>query len=129
MPLTYLIAQLIGIFCLVVGAAILVQKKDFVAIVDELVKSPALLYILGFISLLLGLLVVLTHDVWNAGFLPLIVTLLGWIMVLRGVSALFISHGTLMRWIRLARIEQLAWLYAAILLVFGAYLTYAGFMH
>jgi len=97
--------------------------------VDELVKSPALLYILGFISLLLGLLVVLTHDVWNAGFLPLIVTLLGWIMVLRGVSALFISHGTLMRWIRLARIEQLAWLYAAILLVFGAYLTYAGFMH
>ena len=109
MPLTYLIAQLIGIFCLVVGAAILVQKKDFVAIVDELVKSPALLYILGFISLLLGLLVVLTHDVWNAGFLPLIVTLLGWIMVLRGVSALFILHGTLMRWIRLARIEQLAW--------------------
>ncbi len=128
MSITFLIAQVTGIFCLVAGASMLIQKKVFIEVVNDMAKSPAILYTLGFISLLLGLLVVLAHNIWDQGFLPLVITLIGWAMILKGAAGLVIPHTTFEYWVRLLKIEKLSWLYALILLVIGVYLTFAGFM-
>jgi len=128
MSLTYLLAQVMGIYCLVVGASMFFQKKDFIRIVDEMAHSRAMLYVLGFIALLLGLLVVLTHNIWTAGPLPLVVTLFGWVLILKGIFTMFTSYETMLRLIRAIKLEQLTWFYVLILLVLGAYLTYAGSM-
>ena len=128
MSLTYLLAQVMGIYCLVVGASMFFQKKDFIRVVDEMAHSRAMLYILGFIALLLGLLVVLTHNIWTAGTLPLVVTLFGWVILLKGIFMMFTSYESTVKLIRAVKLEQITWLYVLILLVLGAYLTYAGSM-
>ncbi len=126
--LTYLIAQFIGLLSLIIGASMLLQKKVFVEVADNLVSNRALIYLAGIISLILGLLVVLAHNIWNAGFLPLVVTLIGWLMILRGIYAMVVPLGTTARQTRALKVKELSWLLGIILLVIGAYLTYAGFM-
>ncbi|MGP0088762.1 MAG: hypothetical protein ACLPKB_02205 [Xanthobacteraceae bacterium] len=126
MALTHLIAQVLGLFCLVLGAS-LFRKKIFAEVVDDIIANRALMYLVGVISLGLGLMVVLTHNIWNAGLLPLVVTLIGWAMVLRGIFAMFVSHDTVARWSRSFKVKELSWLFGIIFLVIGGYLTYAGF--
>jgi hypothetical protein len=57
MTLTHFLAQAIGLFCLVLGAS-LFRKKIFTEVVDDIVANRALLYLVGVISLGLGLMVV-----------------------------------------------------------------------
>jgi hypothetical protein len=71
MTLTYFLAQVLGLFCLVLGAS-LFQKKVFAEVVDDIVSNRALMYMVGVISLGLGLMVVLSHNIWNQGLLPLV---------------------------------------------------------
>jgi hypothetical protein len=59
------------------------------ALAREFLNSRALIYLSGFITLLLGLLVVVFHNVWVAGW-PVIVTIFGWIMVAAGIARMTI---------------------------------------
>jgi hypothetical protein len=62
MAFTHFIAQVIGLFCLVLGAS-LFRKKIFAEVVDDIIANRALMYLVGVISLGLGLMVVLTHNI------------------------------------------------------------------
>jgi hypothetical protein len=126
MPLTYFLAELMGLFCLVFGLSVITQKKVFVEVVREIENNRPYLYLLGLISLVLGLLVVLTHNIWTGSFLALVVTLIGWAMLIRGIFALFVSHHDIVKFIRFAKIEKFHWLYGFIVLVIGLYLTYSS---
>ena len=77
--------------------------------------------------LLSGLSVVLTHNIWNAGFLPLVITLTGWVLILRGIMSMFVPGDSIARMISRLKVEEPSWLYAIFVLVIGAYLTWAGF--
>ena len=81
----------------------------------------------GVMLLLSGLSVVLTHNIWNAGFLPLVITLTGWVLILRGIMSMFVPGGSIARMISWLKVEEPSWLYAILVLVIGAYLTGAGF--
>ena len=81
----------------------------------------------GIVLLLLGLSVVLTHNIWNAGFLPLVITLIGWVLILRGILSMFVPGYGIARMISWLKVEEFSWLYAILVLVIGAYLTWAGF--
>lgn len=44
----------------------------------------------GTVATAAGLAVVLAHDVWSSGALPIVVTLVGWAALLKGVTLLLI---------------------------------------
>jgi hypothetical protein len=49
-----------------------------------------------------GLAIVIGHNVWSGGALPVIVTLFGWIILIRGVVLLFPSPSAKIRFSRSA---------------------------
>jgi len=124
---TYFLGQIIGIIFLVGGLSILFQKKVFVEVVNDIVSNRALLWMMGVISLLGGLLIVLTNNIWYGGFFPFVITLIGWIMILRGIFGMFASHETVSSWTHKLKVIKLSWLYAVIILLVGLYLTLGGF--
>jgi hypothetical protein len=124
---TYFLAQLIGLVLLSVGASILFQKRVFMKVLNNITGNRSSLFMVGVILLLSGLSVVLTHNIWNAGFLPLVITLIGWILILRGIMSMFVPGDGIARMISWLKVEELSWLYAILVLVIGAYLTWAGF--
>jgi hypothetical protein len=89
MQTSIFLAKLMGPILLVAGIAMLVNRKELDALAQELLRSRALLFLLGLIDLAIGLAIVLTHNVWVADW-RLIITLLGWLLIVRGAVRVLI---------------------------------------
>jgi hypothetical protein len=59
--------------------------------------------------------------------LPVIITLIGWITLIRGLLLLFLAPETLAELLEIVHLDRLFYLYVAITLLLGTYLTYGGF--
>lgn len=125
---TIFLGKLLGLYCLLVGVSMVVQKAATIATLKAIVYSPPLMYIAGVIALGAGLAIVLGHNIWSGGPLPVVVTLVGWISLIKGLLALYLpSHATVGFVLGGLHYSQLFYVYAAVALVLGVYLTYAGF--
>ena len=83
MPASIFIARLLGPPIAMVGIALLAKPEVYKAILKEFIRSPALIYLAGFFGLLGGLALVLVHNLWVADW-RVIITLIGWITIVRG---------------------------------------------
>ena len=96
------------------------------AIVTSCVQNRALLFLVEMLGLAAGLAIVLGHNLWSSGLLAVIVTLLGWLTLVRSIILLFLSPEAIGRFIKAIRYEQNYFLFTAIPLLIGLYLTVAG---
>jgi hypothetical protein len=124
---TIFLSRLIGLYSLITSLSMLLHKAAMVETVAELAHAPPLLLIGGMITLLSGLAIVIGHNVWGRGLLPLVITVLGWVLLLRGIILVFISPGGAAALYEVLHFEQLYYLYVAVPLALGLYLTGAGF--
>lgn len=127
MSLTAFLARLIGLFAMIVAVAVAMHRQATLLAVDAIVESAPLLMILAFVGLAAGLGMVLGHNVWRGGLLTVLVTLAGWIILLRAVVMLAVPHQEIAALVNAADYEQLFYVYAAVAFVIGAYMTIAGF--
>jgi hypothetical protein len=123
--ITVLLARGIGIFIVVVIAAFMLRGMPLVT--AAITDGPALLTY-AIISLAMGVAMVVCHNVWTGGPLPVVLTLLGWLILLKGLLLLLLPAETLSRAIGQLHYGDHFYLYLAPSLVIGLYLTWAGFM-
>lgn len=126
MDLTLLLSQVLGIYFIIGGIAIWRQRSCFIPVVGSFVEERLLRFIVGSIEMIAGLFVVLTHNVWST--LPeMIVSFVGWMMVIEGALYLIASDATLKKLID--TLNRPWWYTFGALLVFvvGVYLTSFGF--
>jgi len=123
---TIYLSRLIGLFALIVGVSMFVGRVDFANTMMLMTKDQPLLYVIGIFALVVGLAIVLAHNIWS-GLTAIIVTLIGWLSILRGVFLLFVSAGVEANFLASINFGALATFYACIFVIVGAYLTYAGF--
>jgi hypothetical protein len=125
---TIFLSKLIGLYCLLAGAAMMARKQATVAAVTSMIHDAPLMMVLGMLLVVGGLATVLTHNVWSGGAAPVIATLIGWAALLKGVLFLFLpTEAAAGFYLHTLRYEQRLHLYMAPSLILGAYLTYAGF--
>ena len=80
------------------------------------------------ISLAMGIAMVLGHNVWTGGALPVVVTLVGWLILAKGVLLLFLApERRCPEMFEQMRYTEHYYLYLAPALIIGLYLTWAGF--
>jgi hypothetical protein len=127
-PLTLFLAKLIGIVFLVGGLSLLGRRAMFAAVVDEIERNRLLVYVAGFINLGAGTAIVLGHDLWNSGTVALIVTLIGWVLILRGLLAIFAPPELMAKVAGMLRVDWFYYTAAVLSIAVGAYLSYAGFV-
>ena len=124
---TVFLARLVGLFFLLVSLATLVQAGAIGLAINALVHDRAALLVVGMMGLLGGLAMVLAHNVWSGGPLPVIVTVIGWWLLIRNVLLLFLPAQAIVALVDAFQVERFSYLYALIGVVIGLYLTYAGF--
>ena len=98
-----------------------------IEIVLSLIQDRPLLFIVEIFGLIVGLAMVLAHTVWSKGLLAFIITLIGWVTLIRSIVLLFLPLEAIDRFVKTIRYEQNYYVFAGIALVLGAYLTFAGF--
>ena len=122
--LTIFLARLIGLFTVLLVATLLMRGS---AIVETAVTNDPLMFTYAIISLSIGLAIVLGHNVWSGGALPVIVTLVGWLILAKGLLLLYLTPEALHRVFEGMQYSDHMLLYVAPSLVIGLYLTWAGF--
>lgn len=127
---TLFLSRLIGLYCILVALSMMTRGQATVETVTALLHNPSLMLILGVTTLVAGLAMVLAHNVWSGGALAMIVTLIGWITLIKSLLFLFLPpEMEAALFLRQLHYQQLFYLYGAISLVLGVYLTYGGFKH
>ena len=127
-PRTAFLGKLLGLCYIAVALSMFAHAQATVEIMKAMIQNPPLLFIAGLMAVTAGLAIVLAHNVWSGGALPIIVTLFGWAILIKGLLLLILSPETESRvFIVGLHYDQYPSLYAAFALLLGAYLTYAGF--
>lgn len=122
--LTVFLARLIGLFAVLVVVAFLVRGS---AMIQTAVASGPAMLVFAMISLAIGLAMILGHNVWSGGALPVVVTLVGWLVLAKGLLLLLLTPEALSRVFERMHYGEHSYLYFAPALVIGVYLTWAGF--
>ena len=124
---TVFLSRLIGLVALIVAVPLVIDKPSMLATFGLFVEDRGLMLVLGIASVVAGAAIVLLHNIWNKGLWPLVVTLCGWALLLRGVLVLFLPADILRSWLAALRVSDFFYVYAAIPLLIGAYLCFRGF--
>jgi hypothetical protein len=122
--LTIFLARFIGLFAILLVAVMLVRGD---AIVQALVADAPVMFVLGIASLVAGLAIVLGHNVWSGGVLPVVVTLVGWLILAKSLLLLLLKPDALAPILDQMQYGVHPTLYLVPAAVVGLYLTWAGF--
>lgn len=127
-PRTAFLGKLLGLYLIAVSLSLFAHAGATVEMMKAIIQDPPLLFIAGLMGVTAGLAIILAHNVWSGGALPITVTLFGWVSLIKGMLLLVLSPEMESRvFIAGLHYEQYPNLYAAFALLLGAYLTYAGF--
>ena len=128
LPRTIFLSRLLGLYCILVAIAMTIQKQATLDSVTALLHNPPMLLVLGVFTTVGGLAMVLGHNIWSGGALAVLVTLTGWLTLIKGVLFLVLSpEAQAELFLKGLAYQQLFYVYMAITLVLGIYLTYGGF--
>ncbi len=124
MELSIFLAKFLGFYCVLIAIAMLINATRFKAFILENANNTSIILFSGILALIFGLLIVLAHNIW-VGW-PILITLIGWLALLKGVTRLYFSDG----WARYTKVfAENNYYYAAVLftLILGLVLLYFGF--
>lgn len=77
-------ARVMGPVMMIMGLSLALNRDAITKMARDYIKSPALVFLAGFLTLLLGMIIVAFHNVWVAGW-PVLITLFGWVMIAAGI--------------------------------------------
>jgi hypothetical protein len=124
--LSLYLAKLIGLTIFILGTAMVVNKSNFQKTAQEMSHSHAFVTLIAFIPLVIGLAMILAHNVWVMDW-PVIITLFGWLIFLCGIIRLFFHNYIMKLLVKISRTGK-KFLYGGIIMIFlGAILAYIGF--
>ena len=83
MSVTNFFALFYGLLFGILGLLFL-ARKDLSKMLKEMSKSQDFMLFSGVISLIIGIVTVLLHNIWVMEW-PVIITLLGWVSIIKGV--------------------------------------------
>ena len=126
MDLSKFLGKVIGTYLVIVSLVMFVNMPQFMSNVSSLVNNPSLMFVTGFFTLVLGLLMVVSHNIWQWHW-RIIITIISWIALLKGASILFYPQFIDKTSILLTQNTTAAYFAAGLDLLLGLLLCYFGF--
>jgi hypothetical protein len=120
-------ARVLGPFFCIVPTTVAVRSEYMKQLFDEFQANPMWPWLFGAILLMFGLIVVAFHQYWR-GPAAIIISVVGWIMLIRGivlltVPAVYKKAGTS---VYASGADAFIWVVFGVLAACGLYLTYVG---
>ncbi len=84
MDISIFLAQAFGIYFLVISLPFLFNYKNLRPVVNGLVENQSVLMLGSLIALILGIVLILVHNVWVLDW-RILITLVAWIIFIKGV--------------------------------------------
>ncbi len=127
-PRTIFLSRLFGLSCILVALPMMFHKQAVIEMDTVFLRDPSIMFLTGVLTLVAGLATVLAHNIWSGGVLPVVLTIVGWLTLIKGFTfLLLLSEDAAGLYLGTLHYNQLFYVYMAICLALGVYLTYGGF--
>jgi hypothetical protein len=127
MQTSVFLARLLGPTLLIVAAGILLNQNYYRGMTRELVASRPLFYLAAVIGVVAGLAIVLVHNVWALNWRVLI-TLFGWINLLRGAFSILLPEQSFALGGRVMAGNHMPMIAGVVALLIGLTFCYFGYV-
>lgn len=87
MEVSIFLGRALGIYLLIISLSMLFNHKIFFRTFQQWFEQPATITLTAFISIILGILMVLVHNVWVLDW-RIVITLLAWLTLIKGIVRL-----------------------------------------
>jgi hypothetical protein len=124
---TRLWARILGAWSLLAVVGMVANRQTTIAAVNAFFADPALMWAVGIFTVLVGIVIVLTHNRWSGGLLPVVVTLYGWLVLVKGLTFVWLPASAELAFYTALRFSEYFYVYFIVSLAIGAYLTFGGF--
>lgn len=120
------LSKAMGIYFIIVSIALILNMKQMTYLMSGYITSPSLLFTTGIITVILGILLVLYHNIWQWNW-TVIITVLSWLILVKGISIILFPH--FMSFVTMLFVQNHYFEYGGLGLDFllGIYLSYMGF--
>ena len=125
MDISIFLAKVIGLYLLITSVIVL-KKPRLQEVIDELSRNKGMKVVWGLFTLILGILMVVSHNIWTDGF-RIVITLIAWIVLLKGALIIWLKDSTYKEWVNKFNNESFLTAVGVGYLILGVYLTYVGF--
>ena len=126
MDTSIVLAQILGIILAVVSLSVLFNKKITAIAVSEMVQNKGVMWITGFLALVLGAIVLAFNNIWSSGLASL-VTVVGWLALIKGTFILVFPKATASFYAKMSKTD--IFFFSGIVgIILSAVLLYGGFM-
>src|SRR6056297_1192614 len=122
MYVSIFLAQVFSIYFIVITIAMLINKTYYIDAAMELLQHKGLALLTGIFTLILGILLVLFHNIWVANW-QVLITLLAWVTLFKGVIRLLFPI-QMQSWINTFKRPAVYYCSLGIMLILGLYLGY-----
>lgn len=119
------LAQAFSLYFVVMGLAVLINRGEWLSIIDQFFENKAVLLFSGVFTLILGILLVLSHNIWVMDW-RVIITFFSWTTFIKGVGLLVFPE----KWFAMSKSllnESFLTYWGGAVMVIGGILGYYGF--
>lgn len=128
MDVSIFLAKSLGLYLLIMALVMLFNAQRLRAMIDESGHLSALFFS-GAVSVITGILIIVSHNVWEANWRG-IITLIGYAALVKGLARLIFTRTSSKMIISFAHNYIAYYISIIIILALGIYLGYVGFfMH
>lgn len=125
MNMTMLFAKFFGIFLIIMALPQVFMVTEFRERINAMLSNPAHMMIAGVVSLMMGIFLVLLHNVWVMDW-TVLVTFFCWLTLFKGIMIIYFPSRT-MDFFRSMSTAKACLIRGIIMLVLGGFLVYQGF--
>jgi len=125
MATSIFLGKIISVFLIVFSLGILLNRHIYKKVFHEMIETPAILTISGIVTIILGLLIVLSHNIWNVAW-ESIISIIGWVLLIQGIFRLVFPKTVKVYAKKLLHNNGYIW-WAIFLLLVGLYLAYMSY--
>ena len=124
---TIFLGRLLGVYLVAISVGMLANRRRTPATLDEMARSGPWMLFSGMVATAVGLAVVLGHNVWSGGVLPVVVTVMGWAALLKGLVLLVVPAERMAEAYKGIGFERFFHAWMVVVLAIGLWMTAAAF--
>ena len=120
MELSIFLGKVLGLYLLIVSVVMTINRKDYKKLLQSFQENFALTLVCGVFTVILGLLLVVGHNIWSNDW-RVIITLIAWLTLAKGIGLILVP----LKILKVGSGRLLLKLLGSFLL--GTYLSYVAF--
>ena len=127
MGISIFLAKILGPCFVIIGVGILLNREFYQKVKEDFCKNAALLFYGGILALIIGLIIVLSHNVWVAKW-PVIITIYGWGGIIKGTWLTVFPNSVFKFMEAYNKNKNLLLVHSLVIIVLGAALSILGYL-